>query len=386
MDPFSLVVGTLTLVQLCIKSSTLLRNAIKAIKTTNQEVKHLLTEIEYLIDVLQALERNVKEEKDTFDSLKFVLEQCTQACDDLTKAISKAAGDPKQPTEGMRVWIRLKCHGSDIEAFKKLIDSYKATLTIAIADVNLGTTRVTKGLLEEYIQLSNKATVNLEERIEELSIKLDLLRSENRNPASSGLYLSDEKQTLEQKASLEQCLSICLKLIDHIQSVRSFVHSDDETLSSSGVGRESSMSVPRLMDDTLDVCTQSLSSTAQHIRDIAEEDQTKAEMNEADIIRQLGGARKCLEFMRKSEQERVNIFEKIEAAEDSRTIIVSTIGDLIRGTDINIGARGGNIMGQMSDESLQRVVENFSPPGPSRSESASSAKTFEHRYGHGQRI
>jgi|SRR5690242_555650 len=137
MDPFSITVGTVALVQLCITSSTLLRNAVKAIKTANQEVKHLLTEIEYLIEVLQALERNVKEDTDTFDSLRFVLEQCTQACNDLNKAISKAVGDPKQPAEGMKVWIRLKCHGSDIEAFKKLIDSYKATLTIAIADVNL---------------------------------------------------------------------------------------------------------------------------------------------------------------------------------------------------------------------------------------------------------
>lgn len=137
MDPFSVIVGTVTLVQLCIKSITSLRNAIKAIKTSNQEVKHLLTEVEYLLDVLQAFERNVKENTDTFDSLKFVLEQCTQACNDLNEAISKAAGDPKQPTEGIKVWIRLKCHGSDIEAFKKLIDSYKATLTIALADVNL---------------------------------------------------------------------------------------------------------------------------------------------------------------------------------------------------------------------------------------------------------
>jgi uncharacterized protein YoxC len=137
MDPFSLTVGTLTLVQLCIKSSILLRNAIKSINATNQEVKHLWTEVEYLIEVLQALERNIKEEKDTFDSLKFVLEQCTQACNDLNEAITKAAGDTKQPTAGIRVWVRLKCHGTDIDAFKKLIDSYKATLTIAIADVNL---------------------------------------------------------------------------------------------------------------------------------------------------------------------------------------------------------------------------------------------------------
>jgi hypothetical protein len=230
--------------------------------------------------------------------------------------------------------------------------------------------------------------MNLEERIEELSIKLDLLRSDNRSPSSNTPYLVGEKQTLEQKASLEQCLSICLKLIGHIESVRPVTYSDGENTSSFGVVREANMSIPRMMDDTLDVCTQSLNKTAQHIQDIAKENQTKVEMTEADIIQQLGGTKKCLEYMRKSEQERVNIFEKIDAAEDSRMIMVSTIGDLIRGIDVKIGARGGSVMGQFSDESLQKVVEIYSPPDPSRSDTTSGARnpSFEQRYGSGKKV
>jgi archaellum component FlaC len=137
MDPFSLVVGTLTLVQLCIKSGSVLHDAINSIKTNNQEIRLFLAEIESLIKVLQALERNVKQDADTFKSLDFVLEQCTSACDNLNKTVVKAFGDSKQQFEGMKVWIRLKRHAGDIEAFKKLVDSYKATLTIAVADANL---------------------------------------------------------------------------------------------------------------------------------------------------------------------------------------------------------------------------------------------------------
>jgi hypothetical protein len=183
-------------------------------------------------------------------------------------------------------------------------------------------------------------------------------------------------------------LTICLKLVDHIESIRPGICSDVKNTTSSGVVREANMSVPRMMDDTLDVCTQSLNRTAQHIQDIAKEDQAKVEMDEAEIIRQLGGTRKCLEYMRKSEKERVNIFEKIDAAEDSRTIMVSTIGDLIRGTDVKFGARAGSVMGQLSDESLQRIVENFSPPDPSRSDKVNAGRdsSFVHRYGSGQKI
>lgn len=137
MDPFSVVIGTLTLVEICIKSSSLLHKAISGIKTSNQELRHLVAELESLIEVLKALERNIRDNTDTFDSLKIILERCAQACDELNKAVRIAVGDTKQPQEGIKIWIKLKRHGSDIEAFKKLIDSYKATLTIAIADANL---------------------------------------------------------------------------------------------------------------------------------------------------------------------------------------------------------------------------------------------------------
>jgi ABC-type transporter Mla subunit MlaD len=136
MDPFSIAVGTLALVQLCIKSSALLRDAIQSINSTNQEVRNILAELGSLIEILQSLERNATADKDAFTSLDFVLKQCTRACDNLHEALSKALGDSNQ-SKGIKVWIRLKRQENDIEGFKKLIDSYKATLTIAVADANL---------------------------------------------------------------------------------------------------------------------------------------------------------------------------------------------------------------------------------------------------------
>lgn len=136
MDPFSVVVGTLGLVQLCIKSSALLRDAIRSINSNHQETRSLLAELESLIGILRSLERNVRAEKGIFDSLDLILEQCARACDDLSTAVSRAVGQSKQ-FEGIRVWIKLKRQEGDIEGFKKLIDSYKATLTIAVADANL---------------------------------------------------------------------------------------------------------------------------------------------------------------------------------------------------------------------------------------------------------
>ncbi|KAH7371725.1 hypothetical protein BKA66DRAFT_551508 [Pyrenochaeta sp. MPI-SDFR-AT-0127] len=386
MDPFSIVVGTLTLVQVCLKSSDLLYDAINSIRTDHQEVKHLLNEIKSLVEVLKALERNVKEDTDTYGSLDFVLEQCTHTCDNLNKAVAKAFGDSKQQFEGIKVWIRLKRHENDIEGFKKLIDSYKATLTIAVVDANLRTSRVTKGLLEEYTALCKAAAANLEERIEELGVKLELLHLERSSPSMDSICLTEEREALNQKNSLQQCLSICLRLIDHIQTIRPTVHLIGEDVSQTTM-RDTNMNVPRITNNALDICTQSLSNTAQQIRDIADEGQAKVGMDEAELIQQLGGVQRCLEILKKSERDRVNIFEKIEQSEDSRVAMVSTIGDLIRGTEITIGARAISVMGQMSDESLQKGLENFTLSLQSRPSNPATEKAtfaFEQKHGSGR--
>jgi hypothetical protein len=226
----------------------------------------------------------------------------------------------------------------------------------------------------------------LEERIEELSVKLELLHSEKSFPSTEGTLLTEERQTIDQKTSLERCLSICLKLIDHIQVVGSAVWLDSKE-ETTGSTKDASMSVPRMTNDALDACTQSLSNTAQHIRDIADEDQSKVEMDEAELIRQLGGTQRCLEILKKSERDRVNIFEKIDQSEDSRTMIVSTIGDLIRGTDIKVGARAISVMGQMSNESLQSGVEKFTSSLQIRSDSSAADRSncvFMQRHGSGR--
>jgi hypothetical protein len=85
---------------------------------------------------LRSLERNVRAEKDIFNSLNLILKQCACACDNLSKVVLRVVRDSKQ-FKGIKVWIKLKRQESDIKGFKRLIDSYKATLTIAVADANL---------------------------------------------------------------------------------------------------------------------------------------------------------------------------------------------------------------------------------------------------------
>jgi len=61
----------------------------------------------------------------------------------------------------------------------------------------------------------------------------------------------------------------------------------------------------------------------------------------------------CAEASVQAGQDRTNIFEDVSMTDDGRQAIVSTIGDLISAKRITAGARSMQLMGQMSDESLQ---------------------------------
>lgn len=137
MDPLSITVSAVTLVTVCLKSSALLYKAIEGFNSSRTDVERLKADVGDLNIVLQALEKNMQESSENFDTLKLILQQCVDACDEFRKEVMKALGGSGERLQGVKAWVKLQYHGNDIEGFRKLIASYKATMTIALADSNL---------------------------------------------------------------------------------------------------------------------------------------------------------------------------------------------------------------------------------------------------------
>jgi Fungal N-terminal domain of STAND proteins len=137
MDPFSTAVSILTLVTFCVNSSTSLYRTIDGLKSRKQDVRYLKTEVENLNIVLQALEKNIEETTENFEVLRLILQQCDQACKDFEKEVLESLRDSDGRLQEIKAWAKLQYLGSDINNFRKLIGSYKATMTIALADSNL---------------------------------------------------------------------------------------------------------------------------------------------------------------------------------------------------------------------------------------------------------
>ena len=137
MDPVSITVSILTLATFCVQSSTSLYKTIDGFKSRKQDVRNLKTEVGALNIVLQALEKNIEESTENFEVLRIILQHCHQACENFEKSVLEAFRDSGGRLQEVKAWAKLQCLGSDINKFRKLISSYKTTITIALADANL---------------------------------------------------------------------------------------------------------------------------------------------------------------------------------------------------------------------------------------------------------
>ncbi|KAK5077838.1 hypothetical protein LTR64_003761 [Lithohypha guttulata] len=392
MDPVTIV----SLVALCVTSSASLYKTIDSLKSRKQDVRHLKTEVGDLNIVLQALAKNIEETTENFEVLRLILEHCGQACKDFEEEVLDNVGKSDNRLEGVRAWAKLQLKGGDIDNFRKLIGSYKATLTIALADANLRTVKVTKQLLEKYSEMTQDTTSDLEDQIAELSQRLDVLQSEKSqtSPEDSSCQKNGgsvtTKQTLEQKASLEQCLIVCHQLLDHIEIARCSVPKSTMNATSSTTATYMTGGVdnlaPRLTADALQMCTHSINAAAQHLQDLQGSRRPPDGPDGSEIMQQLDRARQCLDIVGKAQQQRVNVFENIDTAEDSFQTIVSTIGDLIRANGLTIGARAVNIMGQMNDDSLQKITCDLRMDVAGKPSSEHVDTTFEKKHGFGHTI
>lgn len=136
------------------------------------------------------------------------------------------------------------------------------------------TARVTKQLLEKYTEMTQDTTSDLEDQITELSQKLVAIRSQNAPSVPTDPYHQSRqqpvvtKQTLEQKASLEQCLVVCGRLLDHVEVARRTIPHDATSMTSTAKENHAPSDMnslaPRLTTDALQMCIYNIAAVAQH--------------------------------------------------------------------------------------------------------------------------
>jgi Fungal N-terminal domain of STAND proteins len=65
----------------------------------------------------------------------------------------------------------------------------------------------------------------------------------------------------------------------------------------------------------------------------------------------------CTQASEHADQVKTNVFEDVSAAKDAHQVIVSTLGDLISAKRVTAGVGATQLLGQMSDASLQQLLK-----------------------------
>lgn len=239
----------------------------------------------------------------------------------------------------------------------------------------------------------------------ETAVEAELLET---SPAIGHLTVAEER------ASLEQCLSICDNLLRNLETIEK--ENFNTTNLTSGyettVITNNASEAQFIMSTRLKDCRAGLTLTSSELqtRLARLNDRLKSfseELEDSDAPEQSRGERRktqseeldsirsclaiCADATHEALKKRVNEFEDVQMADDGRQVIVATLGDLISARRVTVGSRSLQVLGQMSDDSLQQSFKSNLPRGDLRQTSNEGADyvvtpRFVAKHGAGQQL
>lgn len=218
----------------------------------------------------------------------------------------------------------------------------------------------------------------------------------------------------DERASLEHCLSICNRLSDQLDRIQE--ENFDTGSQQQGNGITVAMDNPNqakfITTMRIKDCKAGLALTSSELQaQLKQIDERLGKLstdssphNPSGGLHDVGrtsdreeveSIRKCLAICADATDEaskgRVNIFEDVKMSDDGHQVIVATLGDLISAKRITVGSRSVQVLGQMSDDSLQQSLKsaakrNEQAASPSLTTPIVDSKKFVAKHGAGQKL
>ena len=238
---------------------------------------------------------------------------------------------------------------------------------------------------------------DLQHRLQDIDTRLQIAvsRSEDGNEETSTV----ERQMKEEKDSILKCLEICDSVSHHVTVLQRKASSHTSTSSNSNE-RPEATNAPAVCAwvaaaSNLTGCKGQLQSHLQRLTEKSRQpydnsDPNQAQANKEDLLREMSSLQQSIDICdvasKEADRNRTNVFEDVSMGDDGRQVIASTVGDLIFAKKIKIGSRSIQMLGQMSDLTIQNATsdcdEITSKESLQRPEG--SGEVYEGRYGAGR--
>lgn len=230
-------------------------------------------------------------------------------------------------------------------------------------------------MLQNYKDMIHDTTSDLEDRLSEIEQKRTT--SYSSEELATTINHEELRQIEEEKQSTTDCLQICRQVSGYIEQYQLKCQDKTEGPASSSPHENTTTAKPnysisqQIAQGYLNTCLQNMNTASarlqQHFSQLEANLQSNGSramsnqvtddlqkiMEEKETITQCLNI--CADASSLSESSRVNIFEDVASLDDSQQVLVSTIGDLLNAKRINTGMRSLQVLGQMSDDTLQHL-------------------------------
>ncbi|KAL4887803.1 hypothetical protein BDV59DRAFT_206639 [Aspergillus ambiguus] len=405
-EPLSVASGLITLAGFAFQASKSLYRTIESFKSVKRAIRELKSDLESLTNALGDLQSVAAQNEAEFAALKLPLLRCGKICNEFEETLNKCVTHSDGEKKSFRDWAKLQYRGESIADLRTTLAGYKATINIALGAATFRQATVTAGVLDEYKQLIEETKSDLRDHLDKIDQRLQSLDQRAATYDGDGSALKD---TTEEKESTEQCLRIC-------QQISEYIERSQERIPRNEYGSEHMPSRPEIRDTlphNAEIATKAMlsnfrsrlseNSAALKVRLTELDKKLRAyggqnpdgtggkNINLEHLREERDGIVKCLDICTDAssltEEARTNIFEDVSSADHSYQLIVSTIGDLISAKRIVTGARSVQWLGQMSDDTLQKLSSDHRQRiGEGEVEEQKGQNDFRDRYGTGYNL
>ncbi|KAL2845936.1 hypothetical protein BJY01DRAFT_213790 [Aspergillus pseudoustus] len=371
-----------TFVTLAFQATVVLYQTVKSIGSRERIIRELREELHDLTEVLQTLNELAGYTDIDLTALEGPLERCAGACKDFNVLVVECTQHSSEERYSKRDWLKIQYMGEDISGFKNMLAGYKSTITIALAYVNLRTTKITKDVIEEYKDLIQNTQCDLETHLEDIHLKMETLSLSTSTIAR--IDPAELRRMEDEKQSTQKSLDICQQFLLLVDQSWSNLLGDLENASREPSRRISSSERP--MQSTL-INAEGLNSARKEImswklqllQNLYQFDKqlpmTRPDspplseglsFEKQNFQEEVQGTEALLEFCKHASAElnqpRMNYYEDVTAGDNSHLAVVTTLKDLISAKRIKSGNGSKLVLGQMSDDTLKSVLVNPTTP------------------------
>ncbi|KAL3462747.1 hypothetical protein BJX64DRAFT_258534 [Aspergillus heterothallicus] len=365
-DPVSVTSKVVVISSSTLHATTSLYQTIDDFRNSKRAARELGDEVRALSQTLEVLKNAASDYEAELALLKLPLLQCGVVCKELSNLIDQYVTRSGGSKTNLRDWTRVQYLGDDITNYRHVLANYKETIDIALRGATMHSPMVSRQVLHLYEDMIQNTTSDLRDRLVEF--QRNLSTGQFRDDPDATISREELQKIEDEIRSTRKCLDVCNQVSGNIKRNQArwenyTKHAADIHDTPSQGNYNPSIAQENAQKDQI-FSVQNISAASNRLEEYLNRLEANLQLGQVafdfqKINQQRETITQCLNTYTDASPilkgSRVNIFEDVVSLDHTQQILVSTTGNLLIAKRISTGARSLQVLGQVSDETLQHM-------------------------------